>query len=179
MTTDQRSARDRQSPLRKAYVDDPALAVTVKHVVSQSSRSTDTWHGVIATPQFPGAIWRYGIDAKVGGDDDLPNPGHLLCAALAACMESTTRAMAEHLDVTLDQLVIDVVGDVDARGCLAIDRTVRTGFRHIDVEVRLSPAAGTPAARLQTLLTLVEELCVTLDTLRNGVPIDVRSMVAS
>jgi hypothetical protein len=87
--------------------------------------------------------------------------------------------MAEHLDVSLKELVIDVVGDVDARGCLAIDRKVRSGFRHIDVEVRLCPAAGKQTARLQTLLTRVEERCVTLDTLRNGVPIDGRSMVAT
>jgi uncharacterized OsmC-like protein len=171
-------ARERQAPLRKAYVNDPSLAITTKHVVSRQTDDTDSWHGVIATPQFPGMEWRYGIDAKVGGDDDLPNPGHLLCAALAACMESTTRAMAEHLDIAVADLEVEVVGDVDARGCLAIDPTVRSGFRHIDVEVRLRPAPGTDATRLQKLFILVEELCVTLDTLRHGVPTDVHTTVS-
>ncbi len=169
-------ARDRQAPLRKAYGDDPALALTTKHVVSVATDSTDTWHGVIATPEFPGTVWRYGIDAKVGGDDDLPNPGHILCAALAACLESTTRALAEHLDVEIEDLVVDVIGYVDARGCLALDRAVRSGFRDIDVEVRLRTASDTDATRLQTLFALVEELCVTLDTLRHGVPVNVRTM---
>jgi hypothetical protein len=85
-------------------------------------------------------------------------------------MESTTRALAEHLDIVIADLEVEVVGDVDARGCLAIDPTVRSGFRHIDVEVRLRPAPGTDATRLQKLSILVEELCVTLDTLRHGVP---------
>jgi uncharacterized OsmC-like protein len=160
-------------------VNDPSSAITTKHVVSRQADDTDTWHGVIATPQFPGTKWRYGIDAKVGGDDDLPNPGHLLCAALAACMESTTRAMAEHLDITVDELEVEVVGDVDARGCLAIDSSVRSGFQHIDVDVRLQAAPGTDAIRLRKLFVLVEELCVTLDTLRHGVPIDVRANSAT
>jgi uncharacterized OsmC-like protein len=151
------------------------LAITTKHVVSRQTDDTDTWHGIIATPQFPGTEWRYGIDAKVGGDDDLPNPGHLLCAALAACLESTTRAMAEHLDIVIGDLEVEVVGDVDARGCLAIEPSVRSGFRHIGVDIRLRAAPGTDAARLQKLFILVEELCVTLDTLRHGVPIDVRT----
>ena len=172
-------ARERQAPLRKAYVNDPSLAITTKHVVSRQTDDTDTWHGVIGSPQFPGTTWNYGIDAKVGGDDDLPNPGHLLCAALAACLESTTRAMAEHLDIAIAQLDVEIVGDVDARGCLAIDPAVRSGFRHIDVDVRLRAAPGTDPTRLRKLFVLVEELCVTLDTLRNGVPIDVRTKAST
>lgn len=170
-------ARERQAPLRETYANDPSLAVTIKHVVSRQTDDTDTWHGIIATPQFPGTEWRYGIDSKVGGDDDLPNPGHLLCAALAACLESTTRAMAEHLDIVIADLEVEVVGDVDARGCLAIDPTVRSGFRQIDVDVRLRAASGTDTSRLRHLFSLVEELCVTLDTLRHGVPIDVHTKV--
>jgi uncharacterized OsmC-like protein len=172
-------ARERQAPLRKAYSNDPRLAITTKHVVSRQTGDTDTWHGIIATPQFPGMEWPYGIDGKVGGDDDLPNPGHLLCAALAACVESTTRALAEHFDIAIDELEVEVVGDVDARGCLAIDPSVRSGFRHIDVEVRLRATPGTEPARVQHLMAVVEELCVTLETLRHGVPIDVRTKAST
>jgi uncharacterized OsmC-like protein len=179
MSTSTAQARERQAPLRRAYANDPSLAVTVKHVVSRQTIDTDTWHGVIGSPQFPSTEWRYGIDAKVGGDDDLPNPGHLLCVALAACLESTTRAMAEHLDVVIADLEVEVVGEVDARGCLAIDASIRSGFRHIDVDVRLRAAPGTDATRLQKLFVLVEELCVTLDTLRGGVPIDVRAKAST
>jgi hypothetical protein len=64
-------------------------------------------------------------------------------------MESTTRALAEHLDITIDELEVEVVGDVDARGCLAIERSVRSGFQHIDVDVRLRAAPGTEAARME------------------------------
>jgi uncharacterized OsmC-like protein len=155
------------------------LAITTKHVVSRQTDDTDTWHGIIATPQFPGTEWRYGIDAKVGGDDDLPNPGHLLCAALAACMESTTRALAQHFDITIDELEVEVVGDVDARGCLAIEPSVRSGFQRIDVEVRLRAAPGTEPASMQHLMAFVEELCVTLETLRHGVPINVRTKAST
>jgi hypothetical protein len=86
--------------------------------------------------------------------------------------------MAEHLDIAIAELEVEVVGEVDARGCLAIDSSVRAGFQHIDVDVRLRAASGTEPGRMQHLMAFVEDLCVTLDTLRHGVPIDVRTTVS-
>ena len=177
MTTATISAGRRQAPLRRAYAEDPAQAISIKHVTSQTDSDTDAWHGRIIAPDFPGTAWDYGIDAKVGGDDDLPNPGHLLCAALAACLESTTRIVADHLGIELEDLTVDVVGDADVRGCLAIDRTVRSGFRKIHAEIRLRTAAGTDDARVGLLLDQVEALCVTLDTIRHGTQVDLTSTV--
>lgn len=172
------TARQRQAPLRRAYAEGCAQAISTKRVVSVPSPGTDLWHGRITAPSFPESRWDYGIDAKVGGDDDRPNPGHLLCAALAACLESTTRVMADHFDVQLEELTVEVVGDVDTRGCLAVDRGIRPGFRHIDAEIRLRPAPGTDLKRVQHMLDQAQALCVTLDTVRHGVPIDVTTAVA-
>lgn len=171
------SARERQAPLRRAYVEDPALAITTKRVVSLPTPDADLWHGRITAPDFAYTTWNYGIDAQVGGDGDRPNPGHLLCAALAACLESTTRVMADHFAVRLEELVVEVVGEVDVRGCLAVDRGVRPGFRHIDAKIRLRPAPGTDSARVQHLLDQAEALCATLDTVRHGVQVDVTTAV--
>lgn len=179
MSTPTPTAGRRQNPLRRAYAEDPAQAISTKRVVSTPTPDTDAWHGRIAAPDFPGTGWDYGIDAKVGGDDDRPNPGHLLCAALAACLESTTRVMAEHFGVQIEELAVEVVGDVDVRGCLAIDDGIRPGFRHIDAEIRLRPAPGTDDARVQQMLDQVEKLCVTLDTVRHGVQVDVATAINS
>jgi uncharacterized OsmC-like protein len=46
-----------------------------------------------------GASFEYGIDEKVGGLSDRPNPGDLLCAALAACEDGTIRMVAGLLGV--------------------------------------------------------------------------------
>lgn len=168
---------DRQSSLRKAYVDSPDTAISVKRVRTVETASTDAWHGTVTSLSHDGASWDYGIDDTVGGYDDLPNPGHLLCAALAACIESTTRMVANHLRVEIEHLEVEVVGDVDVRGCLAIEPSVRPGFRKLRCEVRLRPAAGTDERRLRRVLDQAEMLCVTLDTIRNGVPVEVLAEV--
>lgn len=164
---------DRQSPLRKEYVDSPNSAVSVKRVRTVETAGTDVWHGTVTSLSHDGASWDYGIDDTVGGYDDMPNPGHLLCAALAACIDSTVRMVADHLRVEIEHLEVEVVGDVDVRGCLGMKQSVRPGFRKLGCTVRLRPAAGTDERRLQRVLDQAERLCVTLDTIRNGVPVDV------
>ncbi len=171
---DQRSiVATRQAPLRQRYDEDNAEAVTVKRVRTVETPATDAWHGTIEAVDHPGARWEHGIDAKVGGYDDLPNPGHILCAALAGCMDSTVRMIADHLGVGIEHLEVEVVGEVDVRGCLAMDPSVRSGFQQLRCEVRLEPAEGVDERLAGVLLQQTEKLCVTLDTLRRGVPVDV------
>ena len=166
-----------QADLRRTYAIDPGQAISKKRVRTEERPTTDALHGTVAMERFPGVSWDYGIDSKVGGLDDLPNPGHLLCAALAACMDSTIRMIAGHLGVGIERLEVDVEGDVDVRGCMAMDNAVRPGFRGLDCTVRLQPVAGADPQRVRILVAQAERLCVTLDTLRNGVPVTVSSNV--
>src|SRR3972149_1890052 len=129
----------RQAPLRQTYAEDNEEAITCKRVRTVETSNTDVWHGTVAAVDYPDVAWQYGIDAQVGGYDDLPNPGHVLCAALAACMDSTVRMIADHLGVGIEHLEVEVAGDVDVRGCMAIDSSVRAGFRHLQCEIRLRP----------------------------------------
>ncbi len=168
----------RQEGLYRDYVKNPEAAITAKRVTTTQRQNTDALHGTVVAPDFREVRWEYGIDAKVGGYDDLPNPGHLLCAALAACVDSTIRMIADRLEVGIADLEVDVTGDVDVRGCLAIDPDVRPGFRGLRCEVRLRPAAAANRRSVEILLAQAERLCVTLDTLRNGVPVTVASEVA-
>jgi uncharacterized OsmC-like protein len=178
--TDQRSnVASRQAPLRRVYTEYRGQAITVKQVRTVETDATDAWHGIIEADDYPGLQWDYGIDAKVGGYDDLPNPGHILCAALAGCLDSTVRMIADHLSVRIEHLEVDVVGEVDVRGCLAMDSTVRPGFQQLRCEIRLQPASGADERLVRILLNQTEKLCVTLDTLRNGVPIDVETRVGA
>ena len=165
----------RQAGLRRTYAADPGQAISEKRVHTTERPTTDAVHGTVVVDRFPGVAWDYGIDRKVGGLDDLPNPGHLLCAALAACMDSTIRMLAGHLGVGIERLEVDVEGDVDVRGCMAMDNAVRPGFRRLECTVRLQPAAGADPQQVRILAAQAERLCVTLDTLRNGVPVTVTS----
>ncbi|HUJ28387.1 MAG TPA: OsmC family protein [Myxococcales bacterium] len=144
----------------------------MKHVRTIQGPYTDEAHGRVCSTGFPAAHIDYGLDAKVGGLDDLPNPGHILCAALAACLESTTRMVCAHRGLAIERLVVDVVGDVDVRGCMAMTSAVRPGFRGITATLDLG-LAGAPAGVAGFVIEQVVRLCVTLDTLRNGVPVRV------
>jgi uncharacterized OsmC-like protein len=161
----------RQQPLRARYVSEPQQAVTIKHARSRITHGGDPLHGVVRAGDRNEVECRYGIDAAIGGYDDAANPGDLLCAALAACLDSTIRMLADVLDVTIDELQVEVIGDVDVRGCMAIKPDVSVGFRSLACNVRLEPAEQTDPTRAAELLARAEKLCVNLDTLRRGVPV--------
>lgn len=166
---------ERQRPLRDQYRDEPATAITVKRARSIPAPSNDPLHAAVEVfgDAIPTTRWDVGVDAKVGGLDDLPNPGHVLCAALAACADTTLRMVADHLGVRIARLSVHVTGEVDCRGCLAIDPSVPVGFRSIDVTVNMTTADGADAQMVQLLRDTAERLCVVLDTLRRGVPVAV------
>jgi len=105
-----------------------------------------------------------------GGSDQGPNPAELLLVALGACQELTIALLAEQRGVTLDAIDVEVRGELDLRGFLGLDPTVRPGFQRIEVEVRLrSPE---PEHRLRELLAEAERLCPVSDMLRHPVPIE-------
>jgi uncharacterized OsmC-like protein len=164
---------ERQAPLRRAYLEDPESALSTKWAATGADDGTDTFHSVVEIGQGYGVSQRLGIDSKVGGDHDLPNPADLLCAALAACEDSAVRMIADLLGIRILDLRVEVTGDVDVRGALAIDRSVKVGFRSMDCRVYLRVPQDTESPRLAALRKQAEASCVNLDTLRSGVPITV------
>jgi uncharacterized OsmC-like protein len=162
----------RQAPLRERYRHQPDAAVTVKRVRTLGDAAPDPVHGAVqAVGSYDQNRWSYGTDAKIGGLDDLPNSGHLLCAALAACEDNTIRMVADHLGVLIEHLSVEVAGDVDVRGCLAMRQDVPVGFRSMQMRIDLHVADGTDERLVGLLRQAAEQLCVNLDTLRRGVPV--------
>src|SRR5262245_43179662 len=95
----------------------------------------------------------FALDDAVGGPHDAPAPapGELVCAALAACLDSTIRLVAARMRIALSRLVVLVTGDVDGRGTLG-EEEVPVGFQSIRLEVQLQPAPGTSARAADELL---------------------------
>jgi uncharacterized OsmC-like protein len=176
---------ERQAPLRARYSRRPATASIVKRARAGPADGRDPFHGSVAAenaanPGAPyGVVWHYGIDEAVGGLHDAPNPGELLCAALAACADASVRMIADLLRVQLDELEVEVSGDLDVRGTLDVDRSVAVGFQQLAMAVRVRAAPATPQARVDRLAAAAERACVVLDTLRRGVPVDVTFEVAA
>ena len=163
----------RQAPLRRAYLEDPERALSVKWAATKAGAGADAVHSVVEIGKGYGVSQRIGIDRKVGGDHDLPNPADLLCAALAACEDSAVRMIADFLGVAILDLRVEVTGEVDVRGALAIDRSVKVGFRSMNCHVHLRVPQSTEQPRLAALRNQSEASCVNLDTLRSGVPVAV------
>ena len=163
--------RDRQAPLRAAYTDRPEEAITSKSARTSASRvsAADPFHGEVEIGRGYGMSLRFGLDRSVGGLHDAPNPGDILCAALAACQDGTIRMVANLLGVELEDLTVEVTGQLDVRGALAVDPDVRVGFEALDCRVRLRPGAGTEPAAVERLVAAAERFCVNVDTLRSGV----------
>ena len=66
------------------------------------------------------------------------NAGEYLLHALAACVSATIAYHAAARGIRLDGLDCVVDGDVDLRGFLGLDQTVRPGFQQIRVAVTLT-----------------------------------------
>lgn len=167
--------RLRQDPLRARYRVDPEAAQITDRGKTVDGASMDPFHGrVVPGSRNYGVQWPFGIHRAVGGDHDAPNPGDLLCAALASCLDSTLRIIAARLGIELASLSVDVTADVDVRGTLLVDKTVPVGFQKMRCEVHLQAAPGTAPQALERLLAAAEHSCVNLQTLRSGVPVETR-----
>lgn len=170
--------RARQDPLRARYRSVPEEAMITDGGHTESHDLGDPWH-VSAVPgaQDYGHRWHVGLHRAVGGFHDAPNPGDLLCTALATCMDSVIRLVASRHGVVLEYLDVTVVGHVDVRGTLVVSRDVPVGFQSMECRVRLRTADGTDPALVQRLLAGAEHSCVNLQTLRSGVPVEVQAEV--
>lgn len=163
----------RQDPLRERYEDHPGEAEITDRARTVGGVEVDPFHGTVAPgSQDYGVEWRFGIHEAVGGFHDGPNPGDVLCAALACCLDSTIRIIAQRLGVPLEHLEVDVAADVDVRGTLVVDRDVPVGFQSMSCHVDVEAVEGTDPAMLETLVDAAEYSCVNLQTLRSGVPVE-------
>ena len=163
----------RQDPLRQRYKVAPEDALITDRARTAEGALDDPVHvWCVPGSRDYGVQWPLGIHEAVGGLHDAPNPGDLLCAALATCLDSVIRMIANRHGVALRSLEVDVQGDVDVRGTLWVSREVPVGFQRMRCRIRLRPAPGTDPALVERLLTAAEYSCVNLQTLRHGVTIE-------
>lgn len=162
----------RQEPLRRRYRERPDLALITDHARAESA-GHDPFHGDV-TFGDSGSSLRFGIHGAVGGDHDAPNPGDILCAALASCLDSTLRMIAARSGVRLRTLEVDVRAVADVRGCLMVDRQADVGFQRIVIDVLITPEDGVDATSIEDLTSVAERCCVVLQTLRGDVSVETR-----
>ncbi len=87
--------------------------------------------------------------------------------------------VADVLCVELASLEVEVTGEVDVRGCMAVRRGVPVGFRSMHCAVRAAAAPGCQRESLDLLVRLGEQSCINLATLRGGLAVTTELNVSS
>lgn len=165
----------RQGQIREQYKAEPDSAPVVLEVSSSEKDLVDPLHCDVVPGRVTGVSWRSGAHPAVGGDDDAPCSGDLLLGALAACQDITIRMVAANLGIEIAELDIEVEGDWDPRGTLAMGKEFPIGITGIRCRTRVVLAgddAGDRTDRTERLLRSAERYCVVLNTLRAGVPVE-------
>ncbi len=167
------NVRARQDPLRERYREAPAEALITDCACTLYDADRDAFHGqVIPGGERRDTVFDFGIHSAVGGYHDQANPGDLLCAALASCLDSTLRMIAERMEIEMRYLRVDVGAKVDVRGALAVNRDVPVGFQAMHCDLFLRVAPGTAERLVDRLLKATERSCVVLQTLRPGLAVE-------
>ncbi len=158
---DAQQLRERQSPLKAKYRDEPGAAARVLHgegvlVPENLSCRVDMGFGVADA----------GLHPAAGGDGSWACSGDMLLQTLAACAGVTMTAVATAMEIPIKSGAVRAEGDLDFRGTLGVDKTAPVGFTHIRLFFDLKTDAAPD--RLDTLLKLTERYCVVLQTLQGG-----------
>jgi len=157
---------ERQAELANLYLQNPRQA-WISDLAATSSEKVLPGNPLASSVSVAGVDIPVGVHRAVGGNGDAPIPGELLSAALASCLDSVIRIIANRLDVTLLELAVVVTAEVDVRGTLRLDPKIPVEFQKIHVSVHLDAAAGTSPALLDAMMQAAEASCVILQTLRN------------
>ena len=137
-----------------------------KAVIEVGEHYTD---GNRVTPRTRRFVIMSDAPPGLGGVDSGPAAVEVALVALAGCLTSGVAANAALFDVPIDGLEIDMEGDIDLRGMLGHDKSVRSGFSDIRYTVTVqSPAAEDKVRRCKET---IDRKSPVGDTLANPVKI--------
>ncbi len=170
------SMKDRHAALRKVYEKNPEAALITDFATTADCGQDprDPLHSVVSMCRFAEVECPIGVHKAVGGSSDQPTPGDVLCAAIAACLDSTLRIILNRLNIPVKELWVQVEGRVDVRGTLRFSRQAPVAFQQFDVSVRLKPGRWVPGVMIKKILTAAEESCVVIQTLSGGPTVSVK-----
>ncbi len=164
----------RHAGLDAAYKADAGHALVVDEAVTTSAfvPGTTALYSQVTLGHYDLPPIDIGVHEKVGGNHDFPNPGELLCAAIAACFDSCIRLICCRLGVDLKALSVQVRGHVDVRGTLKMAQGVPVGFQSFTIDVDID-GGNVPEQTIAAILKAGEESCVVMQTIKHSPPIEI------
>ena len=159
------SVYDAQVSLRAQYMETPELAMVTDEARTCGIDPSDPFHSRVKPMLGNDVAVPFGVHRAVGGPYDAPCPGDLLCAALAACQDSSIRLVANLMGIELIALEVQVKATADLRGAMGLQKDVPVGFQSITCNIHLEAKAGTPPDMLEKLRVAAQRCCVVGQTL--------------
>lgn len=154
-----------QEPLKQKYKEMPETALVTLKATARIGE------GISCKVETGKMLSIAGLHPATGGDGQLICSGDMLLEALAACAGVTLRAVATAIDFRLEDARIEVEGDLDFRGTLAVDKLVPVGFQ--DIRLTFLIRSDEPSDKIATLINLTERYCVVYQTLKRENSVDV------
>ena len=166
----------------KAITADPAKGMTrwqaATHWVGGTRSETHVTQCTIGGRRIT-KDFRIHVDEplELCGTNQHPNPQETLLAALNACMMVGYTALCALEGIELEELRIETEGDIDLRGFLRIDETVKPGYEDIRYTVHIK-GDGTPE-QFENIHRTVMATSPNYFNLRNAIPLKSRLVIGA
>jgi uncharacterized OsmC-like protein len=151
--------RSIQKPLKEKYRSDPDSSRIVLKAHSNESTAA-----IACSVEVGQKILEAQAHSGVGGPGTAACSGDILLGALAACAQLTCQLVAAAMGIPIEQIRVDVTGEMDLRGTLGISKEVPVGFQDIHASFDISAPQATPE-QLAALKEKTEQYCVVMQTL--------------
>jgi uncharacterized OsmC-like protein len=164
---DAATLRSIQTPIKERYRGDAEAAL----ITLTAKGMLDDVH-IACKVETGRALAVAGLHPATGGSGLELCSGDMLLESLVACAGVTLKAVATALEIPLRSGTVSAEGDLDFRGTLGVAKDAPVGFRAIRLAFVVDSDA--PQEKLDQLLKLTERYCVVYQTIRGGVPVEVR-----
>ncbi len=106
------------------------------------------------------------------GEDHGPNATEAALYALASCLNTTLICHAAAMGVNIDELELELEGELDLYGFLGLSQEVRNGYQNVNVKCRIK--AEVSDEKLKELCELAQKRSPVFDIFTHEVPVKVQ-----
>ncbi|GGP15824.1 OsmC family protein [Oceanobacillus neutriphilus] len=107
------------------------------------------------------------LDTADEGERQGMTPVELMLCSLGACQALTTSILADHHRISIEDIRVEIEGDMDSNGFSGTDPNVRSGFQKIRQHFHIK--SNESEERIKLLMEMVEKKCPVSDSINNGV----------
>ena len=132
-------------------------------------------NGKSITPtRYEGKLRQFSIAVdepeNFGGKDSAPTPVEYILAGYAGCLNVVVNLIAKEMGITIENLEINITGDINPEKLFGISDKERAGFKSLNIQLHIKSDAS--KEMLQKLLNQVKERCPVNDNLTNTTPVN-------